>query len=235
MKKVLIETKRVAAFRQAIRVVEDTIKGQPGLMVVWGLPGRGKTSCVEDYAVNSGAVYLYVEDETTPLGLLQDICRELNGMQPRQKKHAKRIIAEELDDSARTLLIDEADKLCIHGLGHLKDIHDMTGVPVVLVGEPALYGKLHSRTRLWDRVTKTVEFGSVTLEDVVVLGMKACDLKIQPDAAALLLRRCKGGFRGLYHDLRDLEVIAKSNKIDAINREAVQAIPERRIKPTLEN
>lgn len=235
MKKVLIETKRVVAFRQAVRVVEDTAKGQPGLMVVWGLPGRGKTSCVEDYAVNSGAVYLYVEEETTPLGLLRGICRELNGMEPKQREYAKRIIAQELDESPRTLLIDEADKLCIHGIGQLKDIHDMTGVPVVLVGEPALYGKLHSRGRVWDRVTKTVEFGPVMLEDVVVLGIKACGLKIQPDAAALLLKRCKGGFRGLYHDLRDLEVIAKSNKIDVIDQEAVQAIPERRIKPTPEN
>ncbi|MCF6246896.1 MAG: ATP-binding protein [Desulfobacula sp.] len=234
MRNEFLITSRVATFREAISVLEDTVKGHPGIMVVWGRTGRGKTSCIEDYAVNHGAVYIYVENETTPLGLLQDICMELNGMEPRQKRHAKKIIAEELDETPRTLLIDEADKLCLHGIGHLKDIYDMTGTPIVLVGEPSIYGKLHAKEHFWNRVTRTVEFGPVTLEDVVVLGMKACDLKIKPEAATLLLKRCKGGFRILHHDLRDLEVIAKSNNLKEIDADAVYTIPKREIKPTPE-
>ncbi|MCG8643213.1 MAG: AAA family ATPase [Desulfobacterales bacterium] len=234
MKDILIETSRVSQFRQAISVVEDTVKGHPGIMVVWGYSGRGKSSCVEDYAVNTGALYLYVQNQLTPLVLMQQLCRELNGMEPYQKARAKRIIVEELDDTPRTLLIDEADKLCIHCIEHLRDIHDLTGIPLVLVGEPSLYGKLHSRTRLWSRVTRTVEFGPVTVEDIIVLGVKACDLKIKPDAARVLLKRCKGDFRPLYHDLRDLEGIAASNNLSAIETDMIQSIPERRIKPTPE-
>lgn len=234
MKDILIPTSRVTQFRQAISVVEDTVKGHPGIMVVWGYAGRGKSSCVEDYAVSSGALYLYVEDQVTPLVLLQQICLELNGMEPYRKARAKRIIIEELDDTPRTLLIDEADKLCIHCIEHLRDIHDMTGVPLVLIGEPAIYGKLHSRRRLWSRVTRTVEFGPVTIEDIVVMGIKACDLKIQPDAARLLLKRCQGDFRPLYHDLRDLEMIAQSNNLKVVEADMIQSIPKRLIKPTPE-
>jgi len=230
MRKILLETQRVVAFRQAIKVVEDTVKGHPGIMVVWGYSGRGKSSCVEKYATETNAVYLYIENQLTPTALLKQLCRELNGMEPHQKAMAKRIIVEELEDTPRTLLIDEADKLCINGIEHLRDIHDMTGIPLVLIGEPKIYGTLHSRKRLWSRVTKTVEFGPVTIEDIVLLGMKACDLKVKPDAANELLRRCKGDFRPLYHDLRDIEIRAKANAIKEIEQDLVQGLPDRKKK-----
>ena len=107
MKKILLDTKRVVAFRQAIKIVEDTVKGFPGIMVVWGFSGRGKSSCVEKYATDTGALYLYVQNELTPLTLLKQICYELNGMEPNQKAKAKKIIGEELDKISRTLLIDD--------------------------------------------------------------------------------------------------------------------------------
>ena len=234
MKRILLETQRVVAFRQAITVVEDTVKGHPGIMVVWGYSGRGKSSCVEKYSTDTGAVYLYVENELTPLTLLKQVCRELNGMEPGQKATAKRVIVEELELRPRTLLIDEADKLCINCIEHLRDIHDLTGIPLVLIGEPKIYGTLHSRKRLWSRVTKTVEFGPVTIEDIVLLGMKACGLKVKPEAANELLRRCKGDFRPLYHDLRDLEQLAKSNNLTDIEQDLVDTIPDRRRQPTPE-
>lgn len=232
MKKILLDTKRVTAFLEAIKIVEDTVKGFPGIMVLWGFSGRGKSTCVEKYATDTGALYLYVQNELTPLTLLKQICLELNGMEPNQKAKAKKIIVEELEENPRTLLIDEADKLCINCIEHLRDIHDLTGIPMVLIGEPKIYGTLHSRKRLWSRVTKTVEFGAVTIEDIMLLSMKACDLKLKPDAANELLRRCKGDFRPLYHDLRDLEILAQSNSLKVIEQDLVLTIPDRRKRPT---
>jgi DNA transposition AAA+ family ATPase len=234
VKKILLETGRVVAFRQSIQIVEDTVKGQPGIMVVWGHSGRGKSSCVEKYATDTGAVYLYVENELTSLALLRQLCLELNGMEPHQKAKAKQIIVEELEENPRTLLIDEADKLSINCIEHLRDIHDKTGIPLVLIGEPKIYGMLHSRKRLWSRVTRTVEFGPVTIEDIVLLGMKACNLKIKPEAANELLRRCKGDFRPLYHDLRDLEIMANANSLKEIEQDLIQKITDRRPRPTPE-
>lgn len=234
MRNEFIVTSRVTAFLEAIRIVEDTVKGQPGIMVLWGYSGRGKSSCVEKYATDTGALYIYVENQTTPLVLLQQILRELNGMEAYQKAKVKRMIMEEIDEIPRTLLIDEADKLCIDCIEHLRDIHDLTGIPLVLIGEPRLYGTIHARKRLWSRVTKTVEFGPVTIEDIMVLAKKACDLTVRPQAASLLLKRCKGDFRPLYHDLRDLEGIAASNSLDVIEQDMVQTMPERLKKPTPE-
>ncbi|MCG8531148.1 MAG: ATP-binding protein, partial [Desulfovibrionales bacterium] len=77
MRNEFIVTQRVTAFREAVSVLEDTVKGQPGIMLVWGHSGRGKSSCVEKYATDTGALYVYVESEDTPLVLLKRILWEL--------------------------------------------------------------------------------------------------------------------------------------------------------------
>ena len=43
MRSVFVETGNVTAFRRAVLAVEDTERGQPGIVVAWGQAGRGKT------------------------------------------------------------------------------------------------------------------------------------------------------------------------------------------------
>jgi DNA transposition AAA+ family ATPase len=166
--------------------------------------------------------------------MLARICRELNGMNPARVELAKQVIIEELDSRPRVLLIDEADRLNTGNIEHLRDIHDETGAAIVLIGEPSLYGRLKTRRRVWERVTRSVEFGPVTDEDVVVFGVRACDLKIEAAAAGYLVKRCQGSFRLLFHLMLDLERVARANKTKEITLELVQALPDRRKAPTPE-
>jgi DNA transposition AAA+ family ATPase len=235
MKNVFIETSRVMKFREAVSVVADTRKGQPGLMLAWGLAGRGKTMAAKEYTVQSeNAIYVRVHENWTPRAMLAGICHELNGMQPARVELAKQIIIEELDRSPRIILIDEADRLMIGNIEHLRDIHDETGAPIVLIGEPSIYGRVTARRRIWERVTRVVEFGAVKTEDVVIFGMKACDLKIAPDAALALVKNCEGSFRLLYHIMIELERSARANKVTDITLDIIESLPNRRIAPTPE-
>nr|NJM04360.1 ATP-binding protein [Desulfobacula sp.] len=222
-------------FRQAASVVRDTVKGQPGFMVAWGHAGRGKTECAKEYAVRTNdAVYVRVLESWTPRAMLASICNEINGMRPSRVDYAKRVIIEELDRTPKILLIDEADRLIIGNIEHLRDIHDETGAPIVLIGEPSLYGRLSSKRRIWERVTRVVEFGPVTDEDVVYFGMKACALKMLPDAATELVRRCNGSFRLLYHMMVEIERKTKANKLKEVSLELVESVPNRRLAPSPE-
>lgn len=231
MKNVFLETKRVIAFREAMGVVEDVEKGQPGLAVVWGKPGRGKTECAREYAVRTGAVYLRVMEDWTPRAMLSKLCSEINDMEPGTVDRCKKIIVSELDMTVRTILVDEADRLKVTNIEHLRDIHDLTGAPVVFIGEPSIYAVINSRRRIWSRVTRTVEFGPIVPEDVLLLGLKAADLKISPEAAHRLTRRSEGDFRLLWLDMRDLERVAKANSTQEITEEMVQALPPRKPGP----
>ena len=232
MKRIFLETKRVVEFREALSVVEDMEKGQPGLMVVWGQPGRGKTECAREYAVRTEACYIRVMEDWTPRGMLSSICSNINGMEPNTKERCKKIICEELEANNLTILIDEADRLKLNLIEHLRDIHDLTGAPIVLIGEPELYATISARPRILSRVTKTVEFGPVITEDVLLLGIKAADLKIEPEAAGALAARAKGDFRTVWLDLRDMERLARANKINAITLDHVNALPARKKGPT---
>jgi len=237
LKNIFIETRRVALFREAVKVVLDTEKGQPGLMVVWGFAGMGKTEASRKLAVekHQSVVYVRVMQDWTPRAMLAAICVELNGMKPTRVELAKRAIIEELERSPKLIFMDEADRLNISLVEHLRDIHDESGAPIAMIGEPSLYGSLTARRRIWDRVTQVVEFGPVITDDVVMFGMKACDLKVKAEAAAELVRRCQGSFRLLYHLMKDLERQAKANKMDAVELEMVEALPDRRKAPTKES
>lgn len=235
MKNVFIETARVASFREAANIVADTVKGQPGIMVAYGYAGRGKTMSARKHAVeNADTVYIRVHQDWTPRAMLAAICKELNGMNPARVDKAKDAIIEELDRKSRLILIDEADRLRIDNIEHLRDIHDETGCPIALIGEPSLYGRLTARRRIFERVTRFVEFGPVIADDVMMFGIKACNLRIEAAAAMELVARCKGSFRLLYHLMIDLERAAKANKVDQVTLEMVESLPNRRKAPTPE-
>jgi len=91
-----------------------------------------------------------------------------------------------------------------------------------------------SKRRIWERVTRVVEFKPVNTEDIILYGLKASDLKIQPAAAHDLVRRCQGSFRLLYHLMVDLERKARANQTRDIDLEMIESLPNRRLAPTPE-
>ena len=227
MKNIFIETTRVTAFWEAAKAVSDMEKGHPGMMLAWGYAGRGKTECAKTFAIrNENTIYLRVYEDWTPWAMLSCLCEEINGMRPGRIDLAKRIIMEELDDKSRIILVDEADRLTVKHIEHLRDIHDETSSPIVLIGEPSIYTQIKSRTRIWRRFTQAVEFGPLQNEDVILFGLKNCNIKIAPEAASLLRKKSKGSFGFLIHYMARLEKIAKSNKLTDIPLDMVEDLPD---------
>ncbi len=231
MKHVFLETQNVAAFRQALWLLEDTERGQPGIGVVWGQAGRGKTVCAREYAVRTGAVYLRVMENWSPRAMLAALCRELNGSDPFSTERCKKVACEELERQQKTVLVDEADRLPVGLVEHFRDIHDVAGVPIVLIGEEHLFPTLAARRRLWSRVTQTVEFKSIAIEDIVLFGMKAADLRINPDAAARISSRSSGDFRLVWTDVQALEQMARAAGTKQADMKMVENLSQRRLGP----
>lgn len=231
MKHVFLETQNVAAFRQALWVLEDTERGQPGIGVVWGLAGRGKTVCAREYAVRTDGVYLRVWQDWTPRAMLAALCHELNGSEPSSTDRCKRIACEELERQRKTVLVDEADRLPFGLLEHLRDIQEATGVPIVMIGEEHLHPILSARWRLWSRVTQTVEFKAISREDIILFGLKAADLRIDPEAATRIAARSCGDFRLVWTDVQGLEQMARAGGAKQADLNMVEALPARRLGP----
>lgn len=227
---VFVETQNVLNFGRAMTVLTDMETGYPGLGLVWGQAGRGKTECAKTYASRADAVYYRVEEDMTPRAMLAALCRELVGAEHFSTDGCKRMACDSLESRRRPVIVDEADRLRVNLLEHWRDIHDKTGAPIVFVGEEPLFSKIYSRRRIYSRVAQAVEFTPIGTEDIMTLAMRACHgvSGVDPDAAAKLLARCEGDFRPVIIDLIDLERTCKASGKSVITAKMVATLPDRR-------
>ncbi|GKT37666.1 ATP-binding protein [Aduncisulcus paluster] len=109
----------------------------------------------------------------------------------------------------------------------LRDIHDETGVPIVLIGERELHGVLGERRRLWSRVKQVVEFEPVAEEDVAILASDAAGLNVDPEACALIVKKADGDFRLVWTLLAGLEKVARTRQTELVDAKMVNAIAKK--------
>ncbi len=158
---IFIPTSNVTEFQQKVRYIEDRENGESGFTLVRGQAGRGKTETTRHYHAQHGGVFFRVMQGMTQAAFLQELCYKIRGMRPRSAAASKAAIIESLDSKMQTIFVDEADRLHVDRIEDLRDIHDVTGTPVVLIGENELNGLLGERRRIWSRVKQVVDFGQI--------------------------------------------------------------------------
>ncbi|WP_034643229.1 AAA family ATPase [Desulfovibrio inopinatus] len=225
MNDVFLRTQNVREFQDMMTNLEDIAEGQPGLGLVYGRAGRGKTVCAKRYATQTKALYMRTLEGWTPRAMLAALCFELCKCEPHTTAKAMTMACEKLDKAKRTIIVDEADRLNPKLVEHWRDIHDITGVPVVLVGEESLYPMLNAKRRLWSRVVGVVEFGPITAEDILLFASKAAGLALAPEAGQLIAQRSDGDFRLVYRDVSGLARMAKAGGTTTVVPDMVQALP----------
>jgi len=191
-----------------IRAIAQLVleNGTMGLAV--GPSGIGKTRCAMAFKANTpGAIFVTVKHGAyAPTGLIRLIARELGFRKP-VSSSANRItqferILDELRGSNRLLFIDEAHKLNDDAIEVLREIHDDTGCPILLLATKDLRdrvertaqpdaGQIHSR---FDVIRDVVQGHSAesggkkyfTIEQIRKLYEKP-PIRLAADAAAYLL------------------------------------------------
>jgi len=237
MRNVFIATRNVAEFQQAMKVLADTDKGQPGLAVVQGKAGMGKTVSAQTWhAQHDGeSVYLRVWEDWTQTAMLQQLCFEVCEERPRSAAGCKARIIQALnamrEENKRPMIfIDEADRLQVSRIEDLRDIHDMTGAPVVMIGEEHLYTRLSGRSRILDRVTQKVVFKPVVASDILLFASEAAGLKLSPEACKQLLGSCGGNFRRLYVLTQAIEQACRAHGSKDVDAELVKRVARERFQ-----
>ena len=225
MKKNFIETQNVQRFRKAIATALDTEKGRPGMVAVWGEAGSGKTQAAQEIYAGNG-FYLRAMEGISQCAFLQSVCFEVKGSRPRTTYLCKTEVIKALDGSRQALFIDEADRLDIRRIEDLRDIYDMTGAPVVLIGEQGLPTRLESRSRIIDRIPNEfrVEFGKIDRQDVTLFALEAADLTLTPEASALVHTETRGNFRRVYNVVLSLESAARAAGSGEVSADLVKAV-----------
>ena len=219
MRDVIITTDAMARFNAATDEILESGKAMSGFILAYGQAGRGKSVAADQYHIDRGGAYVRVWQGWSQTAFLQRLLFEVRGKDTDMPRHTgqrcKEMIVDIIDEQRRNgemrpIFIDEADRLKIDRIEDLRDIHEMTGVPVVLIGEEGLLDMLSNRRRIWSRVVQEVEFGPLSPVEVGVYAM--------------ITTRAEGDVRLVRNMMLLLERSAKASGDFAVNADTLDMV-----------
>ncbi|MCB2186982.1 MAG: AAA family ATPase [Deltaproteobacteria bacterium] len=222
MKKgVFITTDNVSRFQRAVQMARDTEHGRPGMLLAFGEAGRGKTLAAMNAYAEGGGCYLRVWEGWSQHAFLQAVCFEVTGGRPHGANRCKVAAIEALGREPRTIYVDEADRLDVRRIEDLRDIHDETGCPIMLIGEQALLSRVAARSRIDDRIPPEhrIQFQPISPRDITLYAMEAAGLQLTSEACAAVHRMSKGNFRKAHNLLLSLEQMSRAAETDLVDAE----------------
>ena len=208
----------VALLTKLIKRIVDRENGLPGMGCVYGRAGRGKTTAAI-YACNSlDACHVEAMPIGGVKGLLTMIVVEL-GLRPARTTDGLFMqAAEHLGRSRRPLIIDEADHILTdRPIEIVRRLHDISAVPVILMGEERLPQRLQQWERVHSRILSWVGMEEATIEDVGFLApIYARGLTLGPDLKKALLQASRGSLRNVSTNLSHVREFATTYALTSV-------------------
>ena len=127
---------------------------------------------------------------------------------------------------------DEADRLTIKSLEHLRDMADRHGFGLILMGMPGLEKRLARYAQLYSRIGFVHEFKPLTETEMrLLLATHAGDFGISFDPAQLdaieaqaaVIRITRGNFRLMERLFAQMRRIMTLNRVEEVTADIVQA------------
>lgn len=214
MKNVMATTKNVVALHAAFEALHTRDSGIPGMGLVYGHTGAGKTTAITHLVNKVKGVSVRANATWTPNAMLGAIMIEL-GAAPMHNGGAAMVnhIKETMKRTARPLFVDEADYLLgnLKMLETLRDIHDLSSQPVILIGMEGIERRLAHRQQLTRRISEWVEFRPSDMEDARILANTVCEVGVDDELLEILHRESKGSIGLMTVGLARIEALAKGN------------------------
>jgi len=206
-----------------LRTYMDCAEADPALPrigLLYGPSGYGKSVAMAFTAQRTEAAYLEAKSIWTQLSLLEAIAHELGltGLARGAPRILQQII-DQLNREPRGLIIDEADHIVRkQHVEIVRDIHDATSVPILLVGEENMPAKLKAWERFHNRILVLTPAQQATLEDAHQLRDHYCPrVEIADDLVAAMVTATKGVTRRIVTNLVRAERLAIEDGAAAID------------------
>jgi len=229
MNKSFIRTDNYNRVAAAVEALVNRSPSLPGLGLIYGTAGYGKTAVVDHYYGAGETIYIRCMETWRPRRLMEEMLQVMKAGQPlyRLDKLCDQVITG-FKRWRKPLFIDEADYLFRQGgamLDIVRDIHDMTQVPIILIGMEAIHGKLQKYGQFFSRILPSaiVEFQPLTVPEITMITKSWTGLIIGPEAAALLGRFAEFDFRYIVGYLLTLEEACKVNAVTTISPKMIES------------
>lgn len=223
MRKVFVKTTNVKNFTSAMNKLHQRSEGIPGMALIFGDPGLGKTRTSLWWCAQNDGVFIRTKKLMSGRWLLEEIVAELGEEPMRRVSDLFRQCVDLLLERPRTLFIDEVDYLCYDAriIETLRDIYDVTGATVVFIGMGMADKKLMRFKHLYDRFAEVVKFTDLTEADIKIIMDETCEIKLSQDAISHIYKQANR-FRRVVVQLYKAEALARANNLKEITAADLQ-------------
>jgi hypothetical protein len=222
MKSIVAPVKNVGNLSEASEALLTRTPGTPGIGLIFGKSGLGKTTATSWFINRCNGVYVRALSTWTPGSMLQSILRELD-VAPTKLRAAPMVtqIVDILRVTGRPLFIDEFDYIVEDKkmTETLRDIHDLSSVPIILVGMDGVQQKVQLRDQFVNRIAQWVEFKPADFEDTQLLSGELCEVTIKTELQRKLFDDSRGVIRLIVIGLDAIERRARTLGVTEIGLE----------------
>lgn len=215
-----VEIKNAKRFRAAVgRIHHHNLKGVERMCLIFGDPGLGKTETALQYASGNGAIFLRMRKLMNARWLLRDLVRELGDYPARYIEGLFNQTVELLEKKKKTLILDEVDYFSNDSkvTETLRDLHDLTGTPMIFIGMSKADSRLKRYPHLYDRFVEVVKFLPLDREDVGLMVKELSNVSFSEDGIERIVELSEGKIRRVLSLIHRGEYIAQNAKLKSIS------------------
>lgn len=215
----------VAELLAAYREINAAPMHHPRLGCFFGWAGLGKSTAAAVVNQKENTIYVEVKSVWTTKYFLEQIAKEVGIKDLRRTiPHLQEAIIEEINHCGRGLIIDEVDHVLRKEamIEVIRDIHESTNVPILLIGEEALPEKLHKWQKVHSRVLRWIPASALSPEDATKIRDAYCQAgmpKIEDDLIEEFRIRCKGNARYIVVNIHNAQELARQSGWESVSLE----------------
>lgn len=225
MNKVFIRTNNVKNFIGLVENLVNKPKNIPKMGLVYGEPGLGKTQTALWLACKYDGIYLRASNLMTGRWLLDGLIKEMYELPRYLTSDNFNLVVKKLKANLKVIFIDEIDYLMnnFKTVEILRDLHDETDCPIIMIGMGLAHRKLERYKHLYDRFSEILKFETFGVSDISQIINELSQVPISADAIEYIHQK-HNRFRQIVLLINKLETIARENNLTEINMEVIRQI-----------
>ena len=225
MRAKFLMTKNVKKFVTLVNNLINRAEGVPGMALVYGEPGLGKSKVALWWSANNDGILITAKKTMSPNWLLKEIVNEIGETPLYKSSDLFDQVVKALIKYPRVIIVDEVDYLISDKdtVEILRDIHDRTHNPIVLIGMNFADKKLKRNNHLYDRLSEILHFETFTTNDIDMFLKELSEVKFAPKAIDYI-HQTGNRFRQIVKLINKAEEIAATNDLKEISLETVMKI-----------
>jgi DNA transposition AAA+ family ATPase len=196
-------------------------KGLPRMLCISGNPGLGKSFALRYGVARHNAIYVCARDSWTRRSLFEAVVQAIAPLEPLAGSTNRLFeqAASMLQTTGTALAIDEFDYVVkIRAVDAVRDLHDAADIPVLLVGEKSLPGKLQRWPRVHSRITQFISAVPASLDDARKLAqVYARRIQIGDEVLRYFIDRTSGNVRRVCNAIAQTQREAIADGTDKVD------------------